>query len=507
VRAGLAAFLMAAASGRAQAQDKPDAAPKPGRAVLLHTLGGHHGVALTVAFSPRGDLVATAARQTDVLLWDAVTGEKLATLPMKSHDSYSIAFSPDGKRLIGCGGVFEKATGELILWDVATRKEVAVLAGHQHAVCSAAFSLDGARIASCGYDGTVRLWEARSGKALLSVRAQPGTVYEVAFDPAGKLLAWDDAGTVRLWDVRTGKEVGILQSQPGGVTGIAFRVDGRRALTSGGVGRVWDLISNQELLALPGHGGTVVSVDISPDGRLLATGCNDGTVKLWDARTGRELADLAGHKEMARCVVFSPDGRRLATASWDRTVKIWDVSAVKPPAVPPQARTPAEIGALWDDLASRNASHAVAAVEALAAVPGQSLPLLRERLRPAKAPEVPPLGRLIADLGHERFVVREKAMTELRRLGKVAEAGLTAGLARATSAESRRRIELLLQGIQGALISPERLRELRALEILEAVGSPAARQILEALARGVPAVPLTMEAQAVLRRLDARARR
>src|SRR5262249_26390236 len=148
--------------------------------------------------------------------------------------------------------------------------------------------------------------------------------------------------------------------------------------------------------------------------------------------------------------------------------------------------------------------RAYAAVWQLADVPGASAPLLRQRLRPVTDTQVREIGRHIADLDSDTFAVRQKAFEQLESLGPAAGPALRKALEKEVSAELRRRVEELLERLTYRPASGESLRTLRALAVLEQAGTPEARQLLEALARGAPEASLTQEANAALGRLARR---
>lgn len=112
--------------------------------------------------------------------------------------------------------------------------------------------------------------------------------------------------------------------------------------------------------------------------------------------------------------------------------------------------------------------------------------------------------RLIADLDSEEFTVRQKARAELRRLGERAEAELRKALNGKPTLEARKRIEELLESISASYRSPQKLREFRALEVLEHIGTSEAQAVLRTLADGAAEASLTCEAKASLRRLSER---
>jgi hypothetical protein len=142
----------------------------------------------------------------------------------------------------------------------------------------------------------------------------------------------------------------------------------------------------------------------------------------------------------------------------------------------------------------------------LVAAAGQTVQRLRERLRPVPPVEARELARLVAALDSDRFAEREAAQKELGRLGDAAAAALRAALAGSPSLETRRRMEHLLEKQEAAGRAPsgERLRELRALQVLERIGNPEARQVLERLTQGAAGARLTQDARGALDRLARR---
>jgi len=100
--------------------------------------------------------------------------------------------------------------------------------------------------------------------------------------------------------------------------------------------------------------------------------------------------------------------------------------------------------------------------------------------------------------------VREKAQEELAALGDLAEPALLRSLENKPSVEMRRRVQTLLERLRGPVTRPEFLQALRALAVLEDIGTPEARRLLQELAKGAPEARLTREAKASLRRPDSR---
>jgi hypothetical protein len=201
-------------------------------------------------------------------------------------------------------------------------------------------------------------------------------------------------------------------------------------------------------------------------------------------------------------LAFSPDGRTLVSGSMDTTALVWDVPGRG------DAKTPVlsedRLRALWDALGSPDAGEAGRAVWALAADPARSVPFLVAKLRDPPAAEVPPIPRLITDLGGANFKAREAAEKQLEALGKRAEPALREVLAGSAPLETRRRIEKILTRREAPIQAPDLLRSLRGIEALECAGGPEARRGLDAVARHAAERYFREEAKAAAERLGKR---
>jgi WD40 repeat protein len=237
----------------------------------------------------------------------------------------SVVWSPDGKRL---------ATGSddntAKVWDAQTGKELLTLRGRSDAVMSVAWSPDGKRLATASDDKMVKVWDAETGKELLTLSGHNDSVCSVVWSPDGKRLATGSYDTTaKVWDAESGRELLTLSRHSGCVRGVAWSPDGKRLATGSWdhTAKVWDAGTGKELRTLIGHSDHVTSVAWSPDGKRLVTGSGDSTAKVWDAEAGKVLLTLVGHTDHIEAVAWSPDGERLATASVDRAAIVWDAGS------------------------------------------------------------------------------------------------------------------------------------------------------------------------------------
>jgi RNA polymerase sigma factor (sigma-70 family) len=463
------------------------------------------------AFAPDGKTVAVGSSDSVVSLHDVTTGQELSPVsaPGNRGHVYAVAFAPDSKTLA------TTRAGRMQLWEPATGKEIRCFPLPDSQAGVLAFSPDGNLLATEGPNGTVAVCEAATGRELHRLPGHPAAgppqpnkrvLWALAFSPNGKTLASGGVDhAVRLWDVADGEQLRVLQGHQGTVKSVVFAADGR-TLLSGSVDqtvRLWDVATGQELRRYDGR--FEKGLGFSPDGRIVAAGVQeqrnlglrlqelatgkllgrfeqltsspphvafspDGrtvaaavlnlvssqgakeTIHLWEVASGQERARLPGSQSLTLSLAFSADGRLLASGGMETTAVIWDLTGrLHEGRLRAAVLSPAEQQALWEELASPDAAKAYQALWTFAAAPKQAVPFLQQHLRPQPAGPRP-----LEPLGEEPEVSR----------------------------------------------SLEQLRELRAIELLEQIGSPDARRVLQAL--GTPEAEHSREALASLGRLEKR---
>src|SRR5262249_13933566 len=237
---------------------------------------------------------------------------------------------------------------------------------------------------------------------------------------------------------------------------------------------------------------------------LLAVGCEDGTVRLWETDTGTEIGVLEGHRGAVVALAFLPDGKGLVSGGTDTTALLWDVARfVQERRAAPADLPPAQVAKLWEQRGGDDADQAYDALVKLAAVPAQTLPLVKQ-IKPVPALDKDRLARLLADLEGNGFEQRKQAMAALIRLGDLAEGKLRQRLAENPPLEVRQRVKQLLDKAAAPATEPESLQALRTVELLEHIGTAEARAQLQTIAAGAPEARLTRQANAALKRLARR---
>jgi eukaryotic-like serine/threonine-protein kinase len=355
-----------------------------------------------------GRLLVSQRDESRIL--DPEAGAELARIPVGSHGTDRMAISPDD-RLVASAA----PDGTIKVWDVKTSQEEFALRGHPPFLEGLAFSRDSRQLISVGSDSVIRVWElsaprdsrvisrarpfggvamgsdgrriaiALNGAALQNNEKERVQILDTksgrellrldglgnpCFGPGDRWLATNRAdGSVSLWDPESGRELRNLTAEGHGSLCIAVNSDGSRMACGTAAGKVlvWDLTTGAPPQILGGHAALVTSLAFSSDGRTLASGDLHGTViiwnesltevrrwqigsalqvlafsptshqlatagesstiAIWDFAAGTEVRTLHGHTGGVTTVAFTPDGARLVSGGIDETVRLWDAAS------------------------------------------------------------------------------------------------------------------------------------------------------------------------------------
>lgn len=270
--------------------------------------------------------------------------------------------------------------------DTATGKELGRLDGHADGPTAVAVSADGQRIATADVFGLVRLWDAKTFRAIHETAGHRAPVEYAELSPDGKrLLTWASDETVRLWDIGTGKELRAFAGATAGDEGTrpAFTADGTAI-----VYRAKDRLVARDLqtgleMPLPGERKpNPVALGTSVRPFDFARASDGGAVVLRETATGAARRALTGHRGEVRVLGFTPDGSKLLTAGGDHTVLVWDVRLQAVP-LPDALRNETNAAKLWEQLATGKADVAYLAMARLSRDPGAAVKIAKLRLKPA----------------------------------------------------------------------------------------------------------------------------
>jgi WD40 repeat protein len=507
-----------------------------------HQFAGHQSAVTSVAFSRDGKTVASSDQTGLIRLWEAATGkEKVVNrLPATiasarfvgdgsevfllfadgragrsrgssaelvkrygkpSSEGTAQALSPDGRFL-----AWVHSDGKTTIWDVLHSKAAFQVEASEFQVVGfspdSRYALTARNGAAATAEDGARLLKMPTGK---EYRRLPvfGGVTQFALTQDEKTLAVATPGGMQLWELASGRRRLDFPVNQSGLTHLAFSPDGTLLAGSSGddTVRLWDTATGKLRRALVGHHGPVHVVAFAPDGERLASGGEDSTIRLWDVRTGEERRRLQGHRAGVTSLCFSRDGTKLISTSNDTTALVWDLTS--PDSAPADAKA-RKLELLWNELADEDAAVAYRAFGELASLPKEAVPFLQTRLAPVRPVDPALLAKLIADLDHAGFAVRDQASKGLEKLGELAAPALHKAVAAKPSPEKAKRLKALVERLDAPISSPPKMRALRALEVLERIANPEARALLQHLAQGAPEARFTTDARDACQRLNKR---
>jgi WD40 repeat protein len=382
---------------------------------------GHRAVVLGVAFTPDGRNILTSSADASVRLWDLATGKQIRqftgereemtsvtvsndgrmvaagngmtvrlwelaaarevrNFPMSSRVN-SVAFSPDGKRVVvGTGASLDpsrikewmlktqgktsvseqEVSREVIRQSAYIKREVVMLetetghdiwrfAGLASPVQAVAFSSDGSLVLSAsggreGGDNVAHLFDSATGRELRHFTHEdklmgPEPLLDVSFSPDGRQALTVGIASARVWDLSSGAAIRRLEHPARQPFCGAFSREGLIAIAYSQTADLYEASTGSRVRSLEGYAYESSVMAVSPDGKFIATGNYQvketdhiepaGTICLWDIASGKEVRRFDGHQSSINSLIFSKDNRLLLSGSTDRTARLWDLESGK----------------------------------------------------------------------------------------------------------------------------------------------------------------------------------
>ncbi|HMA53291.1 MAG TPA: WD40 repeat domain-containing protein [Acidobacteriota bacterium] len=391
------------------------------RSACLMTLTGHTDGVQCIAIAPAARLIVSGGWDHAVKTWDLDSGRELRTFYGHAEGVTAVALTPDGSRVVS-GSLDD---GTVRVWDAATGRAIRRLTG-QERIQAVLPSRDGNSVAVGG--SPLKLWNLSANKIRTLKGREAGCISELALTEDGTRIVSVGTG-VGVWDAESGTELSSMATNfPGD---LYLSPDGSAVVgVSNDAVYMWRPLDGEGPRQLfrghfehLGHNTT-----LAPDHRHLAMGCWDGSVKLFDCETGSLVGSFFGHGSSVRRIVFTPDGDRVISASMDGTIKVWDRKGVT--TTPPKR---------WHE----------AAVDGVAAAPGgQRVFTAGDRsVKEWQAQD----GRLIRKLGEHKYGVGAMAATP--DCGRLVTAGGTCDIRIWDARSGRQLCRVATKNIEGGIVA------------------------------------------------------
>jgi len=260
----------------------------------------------SLAFSPRGDIIASGSVERVVKLWDIKTGECLTTFEGHEYPVLSLSFSPSGDRLVSSSG-----DTTLIIWDIDNREKIHQMDGHTLYVLSCDWDPGGNRIVSGGVDALMCIWDANNGEKIQTIEQHRTAVHKVRFSPSGETLASGSSDlTIKLWKGNPKIELDeTLRGHSAEVRALAFSSDGEY-LVSGSSDKeilVWSM-DDRIIKGDTSTEGEIDGLEWYPNETAFLSSDGTGAIIRWNLKLLRAV--ISPFEELLEEIKADEDGSR-----------------------------------------------------------------------------------------------------------------------------------------------------------------------------------------------------
>ena len=265
--------------------------------------------------------------------WEAEMALRKATMEnstaLQGHRDriISTCFSPDNQRLLSYSG-----DGTAKIWDASTGRVLMTLAEQSHDISFASYSPSGNYIVTTNKDSTIRIWESHSAKPLKTIHA-PARSVSASFSPDERQIAVADLDlSIRVWDISTGKIVTSCKFKEFLPWNVIYSADGNKIIfsTMGDYCPVvaLDAKTGNELFRSEkpkDQHEMILSLACSQDSKKILTASTDSTVRVWDISTGDNLLVLKNKQpQMMIFSAFIMEGKAILGISFNKIITVWN---------------------------------------------------------------------------------------------------------------------------------------------------------------------------------------
>jgi WD40 repeat protein len=302
-----------------------------------------------LAMHPGGRFLAAGRNDQYILQWDLPAGDLLPTpLIGPAPVTRALAFSPDGELLASASG-----DNRIRAFRLKNAQMLKTIDGHQAMIRALAIHPDGRMLYSAGFDGSIRFWRFPHGAELKTLRPGPGEIFSLVMSSTGSHLVSAGADClVRVWTLPEGVAAREMAGHTDTITHLAASPSSELVASAGREGfiRLWNFTSGGLVRVIENTSGPLTTLCMHPNDQVLIGGHSKGGITLWSLSTGRVIDQLAGHRQPVTGLVLSPDGSALYSADSGGRVHAWDLRAFLTIRLPGEVARPGASAELQERL-------------------------------------------------------------------------------------------------------------------------------------------------------------
>jgi guanine nucleotide-binding protein G(I)/G(S)/G(T) subunit beta-1 len=316
----------------------------PPQLKLRRILKGHFGKVTSFHWGGDSKILVSASQDGNLLLWNAVTNNKIQSIPLNSAYVMSVGIEQGKGNLVACGGLDNLCT----VYPRNAPEKTVELASHDGFLSCCRF-LDESEILTSSGDSTCIRWDIPSGRPISTFAEHTADAVSLCLKDRNIFASCSVDKTAKLWDMRTpGMAVqtytGFHKADVNGIEFMPCDTNCFATCSQDNTVRLFDLRAYNQLASfatgVPSGADTPIpddgltSLAFSKSGRVIFTGSAEGHVYGFDVLAAPKKSEyvapafilketLKAHERHVSCVGVSPSGDALCTASWDGLLKIW----------------------------------------------------------------------------------------------------------------------------------------------------------------------------------------